>query len=463
MRTTLFGQSLLASSLARRRTNVGGSSGFGSPGGGPAVPGFRSVFQTGNSTGVQKSDFARTGVASALTSASYNAVFASRRVLRDADNQLTQFGPSSLTYDANGNLTSDGTNTYTWSARNQLIAISGGVSANFQYDAFGRRVSKTVAPTTQFLYDGANPVQELSGTGVSANLLTGLGVDEYFQRADANGPANFLTDALGSTVALTGSSGSTLASYTYEPFGNTTAAGSSTNPYQFTARENDSTGLYFHRARYYSAALERFVSEDPLGLRGSGPNLYAYVGNNPISFRDPLGLDKSGGCPSAPLAPWYYPLKWTYGLSATGEAGAGIGTAGSSLATGSAGFVSSSTSTELTASGGAASVAGGFVAGTPNQRLPGETGTPLTGSLGASVSGGLAATFSNSQPSQLRGPFHTINITLGLGFLNASGSVSFNDEGNYQFNLGIPFLSYGLGFSEDFVTTNTAVTGPPCP
>ncbi len=232
--------------LAGRRTNVGGS-------------------------------FARTGVPSALTSASYNA-----------DNQLTQFGPSSLTYDANGNLTSDGTNTYTWSARNQLIAISGGVSANFQYDAFGRRVSKTVAGTTQSLYDGVNPVQELSGASVSANLLTGLGVDEYFQRTDANGPANFLTDALGSTVALTGASGNALASYTYEPFGNTIVSGSSSNPYQFTARENDSTGLYFHRARYYSPALQRFLSEDPIGFTGGYS--YRYVENDPILAIDPLGL-----------------------------------------------------------------------------------------------------------------------------------------------------------------------------
>src|SRR5690349_2415154 len=68
--------------------------------------------------------FARTGMPNALTSTSYNV-----------NNQLTQFGGASLTYDANGNLTSDGTNTYTWNARNQLVSISGGVAASFQYDA----------------------------------------------------------------------------------------------------------------------------------------------------------------------------------------------------------------------------------------------------------------------------------------------------------------------------------------
>lgn len=56
--------------------------------------------------------------------------------------------------------------------------------------------------TTGFLYDGLNPVQELAGSLPSANLLTGLGVDEYLMRTDAAGARSFLTDALGSTWPL---------------------------------------------------------------------------------------------------------------------------------------------------------------------------------------------------------------------------------------------------------------------
>ena len=123
----------------------------------------------GRRTGVGGS-FARTNTPQAASPATYNL-----------NNQLTQWKGASLTYDANGNLTSDGTNTYTWNARNQLVAISGPVPASFQYDPFGRRVSKTIGGTTQYLYDGANPVQEISGSSATANLLTG-GVDEYFQR-----------------------------------------------------------------------------------------------------------------------------------------------------------------------------------------------------------------------------------------------------------------------------------------
>jgi len=45
-------------------------------------------------------------------------------------------------------------------------------------------------------------------------------------------------------------------------------------------------------ARYYHPGLGRFVSEDPIGLAAGDVNFYAYVANNPLSFIDPLGLDK---------------------------------------------------------------------------------------------------------------------------------------------------------------------------
>ena len=62
--------------------------------------------------------------------------------------------------------------------------------------------------------------------------------------------------------------------------------------YQYTGRENDGTGLYFYRARYYAPALGRFISEDPIGFRG-GINRYAYVGDSPLNFVDPHGMDKN--------------------------------------------------------------------------------------------------------------------------------------------------------------------------
>ena len=91
-------------------------------------------------------------------------------------------------------------------------------------------------------------------------------------------------------MALTDDTGALQAEYTYEPFGATTETGADSNPFQYTGRELDATGLYYYRARYYHPGLQRFVSEDPLGFRGGDANVYGYVTNNPLRFTDPVGL-----------------------------------------------------------------------------------------------------------------------------------------------------------------------------
>ncbi|MDR3764529.1 MAG: RHS repeat-associated core domain-containing protein, partial [Acidobacteriota bacterium] len=73
-------------------------------------------------------------------------------------------------------------------------------------------------------------------------------------------------------------------------FGNTTATEGIHNPFRYTGREHDTeTGLYYYRARYYDPTIGRFLSEDPLRIKG-GINFYTYVKNNPIKYVDPSGL-----------------------------------------------------------------------------------------------------------------------------------------------------------------------------
>jgi RHS repeat-associated protein len=171
-----------------------------------------------------------------------------------------------------------------------LAGLALDVCLAFAYDPFGRRSAKTInSSATQFLYDLQNPIQELQSGSPSANMLTGLGIDEYFSRTDSSGSTSFLTDILGSTLALTDSGGNIATNYTYDPFGAVhTAGASNTNSQEFTGRDNDGTGLYSFRDRYYSPSLQRFASQDPEEFI-NGLDLYDFVENDPADLTDPSG------------------------------------------------------------------------------------------------------------------------------------------------------------------------------
>lgn len=239
---------------------------------------------------------ARTNLPAAAASAVYNA-----------NNQLTSWAGTSHSYDLNGNLTGDGSKTYTWNVRQQLTGLSGGVTASFSYDGLGRRKSKTIGATqTGFLYDGLNFVQELTGATPKANLITG-GIDELFLRKEAASTRHPMTDALGSVIALLDGTGAMATEYTFEPYGNTTTSGAAdTNSQSYTSREDDGTGLFYYRARYYHPGTRRLASEDPLGWESGQSNNYQYVGSDPISWTDPLGLMQLPGNPNG-LSPEWQP------------------------------------------------------------------------------------------------------------------------------------------------------------
>ncbi len=84
-------------------------------------------------------------------------------------------------------------------------------------------------------------------------------VDELLARIENGGTIRYYqTDALGSVIALMDDLGSVKTQYTYSPFGETDTIGeTSDNPFQYTGREDDGTGLYYYRARYYSAEMKR--------------------------------------------------------------------------------------------------------------------------------------------------------------------------------------------------------------
>lgn len=265
-------------------------------------------------------------------------------------NQLLKQEQTSYRYDDNGNLAEKGTShsrhshhcehhnkpwNYRFDYENRLIeADNGDSTVSFSYDPFGRRIEKKVEQsyhhghhdhhgnaseqTTRYLYDGQALIQESTTRGnhraarpETVSYIHGPNIDEPLQGISHNKTWYYHADGLGSIVALTDKHGNVVQRYDYDSFGNLEQQGESIEqPFTYTARELDQeTGLYYYRARYYDPQVGRFVSKDPIGIKG-GINLYSYTSNNPINMKDPSGLASYSGEVS---------------LTTAGKFGAGVG------------------------------------------------------------------------------------------------------------------------------------------
>jgi RHS repeat-associated protein len=99
---------------------------------------------------------------------------------------------------------------------------------------------------------------------------------------------HFHADGLGSIVKHSNASGVATTTLRHSAYGALEAG--TPSPFGYTGREWDvEANLYFYRERYLDVSTGRFISEDPTGFDG-GINLYTYVLDNPVNFRDPMGL-----------------------------------------------------------------------------------------------------------------------------------------------------------------------------
>ena len=220
----------------------------------------------------------------------------------NSSNELTSNSSGSYTYDANGNTLSDAQGrSYTWDFENRLtqavVPGTNGGTTTFKYDPFGRRIQKSgPLGTTNYLYDGANLLEEVDNSGsVLARYTQTKSTDKPLAQLRSGTVSYYQQDGLGSVTSLSNSAGALAETYTYDSYGKATAStGTLINPFQYTAREFDSeTTLLFNRARYFDPNAGRFLNQDPIRF-GGGTNFYAYTRNNPLVRTDPFGYQ--GGC-----------------------------------------------------------------------------------------------------------------------------------------------------------------------
>ncbi len=253
---------------------------------------------------------------------------------------------SRWSYDAAGNLMTVNGNTAAFDAENRMISLhetpsAGGGVEQIYYDALGRRVQKvtsgSVAATTVYVYDAFGLAQEyVNGSWSRDYIRDGGGTLYATENASGNGSpcgtCYFGTDHLGSVRLVMDASGNVVGRHDYLPFGEeVSGAGGRTTPgfgaadavtEKFTGQVRDSeSGLDYFNARYFGAAMGRFVSVDPgnAGADLMNPqswNGYAYVLGSPLANVDPSGAHWETVCSSGSYAlpdgsnPSRCSLKW---------------------------------------------------------------------------------------------------------------------------------------------------------
>ncbi|RON25491.1 RHS repeat-associated core domain-containing protein [Pseudomonas lini] len=228
-------------------------------------------------------------------------------------NRLLMQGDRHYDYDAFGNLIRERRGTgqklvteYRYDCQHRLVGVTtpDGRSSNYRYDAFGRRIAKTVdGHTTEFFWQGDNLVAE-SGREHYRSYIYEPGSFRPLAMLDGKGPRKacpfyYQLDHLGTPQELTDFGGEIVCSAKYNAYGKVThlvfgGGEQLEQPLRFQGQYFDAeSGLHYNRHRYYDPEVGRYLTPDPIKLAG-GLNQYQYT-PNPTGWVDPLGL--SGNCP----------------------------------------------------------------------------------------------------------------------------------------------------------------------
>jgi RHS repeat-associated protein len=199
---------------------------------------------------------------------------------------------TSIGYDQQGNRTSvqpltGAATTLGYDQANRLTSYA--ATASYTYNGDGLRTAKTVSgTTTSQTWDTSTSLPTLLTDGSTAYIYGPDGLP--LEQVTSSGTLYYHHDQLGSTRALTNSTGTVVASYTYDPYGNLTAStGTATNPFRYAGQYTDpETGYQYLRNRYYDPATAQFLTRDPLVPVTWDP--YGYAGRTPLNATDPTGL-----------------------------------------------------------------------------------------------------------------------------------------------------------------------------
>ncbi len=212
---------------------------------------------------------------------------------------LQSVGSTAYVFDADGFLQRRGDDTFRYGIRGELLeATVTGVTYQYAYDALGRRTAREDANgvTEKYLYGHPEFIYMITASIDTNGVMTNYyynddGLLVGFERGGQRYYA--ITDNVGTPREVLDSSGTIVKKLRYDSFG--TLLSDSAPAFELVigyagGLEDRAIRLVRFGARDYDPASGRWTARDPLLLDSGEPNLYAYVGNNPIVLRDPCGL-----------------------------------------------------------------------------------------------------------------------------------------------------------------------------
>lgn len=220
-------------------------------------------------------------------------------------NALNQIVEEGFVYDTNGNLVKTPDTAFCYDSQDRLVEMRrGDMKVVYTYDAFHRRLSKTVyekgyeTKKQRFLWDGQNEIGAVTERGKIEELrVLGEGLGAELGAAvllEIQGRTYVpFHDNRGALVTVVDVATKKSTALRFTAFGEELSARTPI-PWGFASKRLDTeTGFLFFGRRYYSPQLAKWITADPKGF-DDGPNLYAYVHNNPLTHFDLYGLADHG-------------------------------------------------------------------------------------------------------------------------------------------------------------------------
>ncbi len=209
--------------------------------------------------------------------------------------------------------TGTGITTYAWDVPGRLASVTlpTGQMHSYDYDYRTRRIGThqtaqgpQVATHTAILFSGGLSLAEYESSTAQTTLSSPGGSTVRYVRgpdmgggvggllySSRNGESKYnLSNGRGDIVAQSDASASLTWTASYEAYGKRTKeTGSNADKQRANSKDEDPTGLLNEGFRYRDIETGVWLSRDPAGFV-DGPNLYAYVMQNPWTAFDPLGL-----------------------------------------------------------------------------------------------------------------------------------------------------------------------------